>query len=82
MSQTFPAGSDVKYIFGMRRSNQYRLNIGVLNPAATVIPGTGGGVAFVVVTDVGGGAGDWQTWGSSVDNQSGDAWSRMGFARP
>jgi hypothetical protein len=47
-----------------------------------LIPGTSTGVAFVRVEDLGGGAGDWQTWASSVDNQSGDAWSQMGFARP
>ena len=47
-----------------------------------LIPGTGTGVAFVRVEDLDGGAGDWQTWASSVDNQSGDAWSQMGFARP
>ncbi|HEX6086266.1 MAG TPA: hypothetical protein VF266_17175 [Thermoanaerobaculia bacterium] len=122
MSQTFPAviagasaASDIKDIFGMRRGNQYRLNVGVLNPSATtqrfrivvtidgpsgvntetvevdvlsrsiqqvLIPGTSTGVAYVRVEDLGGGAGDWQTWASSVDNQSGDAWSQMGFARP
>jgi hypothetical protein len=47
-----------------------------------LIPGTSTGVAFVHVEDLGGGAGDWLTWASSVDNQSGDAWSQMGFARP
>lgn len=47
-----------------------------------LIPGTSTGVAFVRVEDLGGGAGDWQTWASSVDNLSGDAWSQMGFARP
>ena len=122
MSQTFPAviagastASNVKDIYGMRRGNQYRLNVGVLNPSATtqrfritvtiegaagvnvetveldvpsraiqqtLIPGTSDGVAYVRVEDIDGGAGDWQTWASSVDNQSGDAWSQMGFARP
>ena len=48
----------------------------------TLIPGTSTGVAYVRVEDLGGGAGDWQTWASSVDNQSGDAWSQLGFARP
>lgn len=122
MSQTFPAvivgasqPSDVKEIYGMRRGNQYRINVGVLNPSSTVqrfrvqvtidgpsgvnvenlefdvqprsiqqalVPGTSAGVAYVHVEDIGGGAGDWLTWASSVDNQSGDAWSQMGFARP
>ena len=50
--------------------------------AQTTAPGTGTGVALVRVEDLDGGAGDWQTWASSVDNQSGDAWSQMGFAKP
>lgn len=122
MSQTFPsviAGaattSNVKQILGMRRGTQYRLNVGVMNPAATtqrfrvevsivgpagvevetfefdvksrsieqvLVPAETTGVAFVRVEDLGGGAGDWLTWASSVDNQSGDAWSQMGFATP
>jgi hypothetical protein len=47
----------------------------------TLIPGTSDGVAFVRVENIEGTAGDWQTWASSVDNESGDAWSQMGFAR-
>jgi len=47
-----------------------------------LVPGTSTGFAFVQVEDIDGGAGDWLTWASSVDNQSGDAWSQMGFARP
>lgn len=122
MSQTFPsviagasASSDVKQILGMRRGNQLRLNVGVMNPAATtqrfrvevsilgpagvevetlefdvkarsieqvLVPAETTGVAFVEVEDLGGGAGDWLTWASSIDNQSGDAWSQMGFATP
>jgi len=45
-----------------------------------LIPADSSGVATVEVEDLGGGAGDWQTWASSVDNVSGDAWSQMGFA--
>ena len=47
-----------------------------------LIPGTSTGGATVIVEDLGGGAGDWLTWASSVDNQSGDAWSQMGFGIP
>lgn len=47
-----------------------------------LVPGTSDGVAYVRVEDLNGGAGDWQAWASSVDNDSGDAWSQMGFARP
>lgn len=45
-----------------------------------LIPADSTGVATVEVIDLDGGAGDWQTWASSVDNVSGDAWSQMGFA--
>ena len=122
MSQTFPAvvagegpASNLKEIYGMRRSPQYRLNVGVLNPASTVqrfkfivaiegpsgfdvetfefdvqprsihqtlVPGTSTGLATIRVEDLGGGAGDWQTWASTVDNESGDAWSQVGFSKP
>lgn len=44
------------------------------------IPADSTGVATLEVTDLDGGAGDWLTWASSVDNVSGDAWSQMGFA--
>lgn len=118
MSQTFPAipaGSTTaithRSVLGMRRSEQYRLNVGVTNPSnaaqtfhflihivgadrtetiqfdlnlpprsmhQVLVGGTFAGTAQVLVEDVGGGAGDWHTWASSVDNQSGDAWSQMG----
>lgn len=122
MSQTLPtvvagasATANVKLITGVRRGNQYRLNVGVMNPAATtqrfrvevsivgpagvevetfefevksrsieqvLVPADTTGVAFVEIEDLGGGAGDWLTWASSIDNQSGDAWSQLGFAAP
>ena len=122
MSQTLPAvvagqstSANVKAVFGMRRGAQYRLNVGVMNPASTTqrfkvevtilgpsgvevetvefdvraraieqvnIPADSTGVATIVVEDLGGGAGDWLTWASSIDNQSGDAWSQLGFAYP
>jgi hypothetical protein len=47
-----------------------------------LVPGTSTGVAYVHVEDIDGGAGDWLAWASSVDNQSGDAWSQMGFPKP
>jgi hypothetical protein len=117
MSQTLPSLvdggavlSDVKAVFGMRRSSQYRLNVGVMNPSGTtqrfritvaisgsagnttevleidvparairqeLIPGTASGIVQVLIEDLGGGAGEWQGWASSVDNQSGDAWSQI-----
>jgi hypothetical protein len=120
MSQTFPAVigdqtpplTQVKAILGLRRTEQYRLNVGMSNPSATtqifrvtvsitgtagtdtqtfevtlparsmeqrLVGGTATGVAQVIVEDIGGGAGDWHAWASSVDNQSGDAWSQVAF---
>jgi hypothetical protein len=121
MSQTFPAivgdqtppTAMVKTLFGLRRTSQYRLNIGMNNPSngpqlfrvtvaisgsggtdtqtfeLTVQPrsieqrlvgGTASGTVQVIFEDIGGGAGDWHAWASSVDNQSGDAWSQVAFA--
>jgi len=116
MSQTLPAivagqtTPGVKAVFGMRRGPQYRLNVGVMNPASTtqtfhitvsvvttggvvtetldldvparsirqeLVPGTSAGLVQVLIEDIGGGAGEWQGWASSVDNQSGDAWSQI-----
>jgi len=120
MSQTFPAivgdatppTAMVKTIFGLRRTSQYRLNVGMNNPSSSnqifrvtvAISGEGGtdtqtfeltlpprsmeqrlvggsasGTVQVIFEDLGGGAGDWQAWASSVDNQSGDAWSQVAF---
>lgn len=120
MSQTFPAvvrgastPSILKIVFGQRRSAQYRLNVGVMNPAATTqrfrltahisgtsgtdtqvteidvvarsiqqitVGGTSSGTVQVLIENVTGTAGDWQGWASSVDNQSGDAWSQVAFS--
>lgn len=117
MSQTLPVivggqtdTAIVKAVFGMRRGTQYRLNVGVMNPADTtqrfritvavsgpagtttdimeldvpprsirqeLVPGTSTGIVQVLIEDLGGGAGEWQGWASSVDNQSGDAWSQI-----
>jgi hypothetical protein len=119
MSQTFPAlilpGSTAraKTIFGMRRSSQYRLNVGIANTAASVhhfrvtaristassaenvqfeldvqprsteqrsTALTQEGIAQVLIEDLTAGtATDWQGWASSIDNESGDAWSQIAF---
>ncbi|HUR82205.1 MAG TPA: hypothetical protein VM733_15680 [Thermoanaerobaculia bacterium] len=42
-----------------------------------LVPGTSSGLVQVLIEDIGGGAGEWQGWASSVDNQSGDAWSQI-----
>ena len=42
-----------------------------------LLPGTASGLVQVLIEDLGGGAGDWQGWASSIDNQSGDAWSQI-----
>lgn len=118
MSQTFPAivqtatAFPLKWIFGMHRSEQYRLNVGIVNPhpvvnqfRVSVITGTGGretrdmvlqpmsihqenlagtaDVLQVIVELIGQTqSSSWQTWASSIDNVTGDAWSQMGFIAP
>jgi hypothetical protein len=122
MSQTFPAivmpGSTarVKSVFGIRRTNQYRLNVGVTNPSQTThhyritarlntgtstenaqieidvqprsveqrnMTLTSEGVAQVLIEDLTAGTTtDWQGWASSIDNESGDAWSHVAFPLP
>lgn len=119
MSQTFPAiirgetvPATLRIVFGLRRSTQYRLNAGVMNPATTtqrfrvtasisgaggtdsqvmefdvpplsihqqLVPGTSAGTVQVLIENLTGTAGEWHGWGSSVDNQSGDAWSQIAF---
>jgi hypothetical protein len=120
MSQTFPAiirgestPSILKIVFGQRRSSQYRLNVGAMNPSSTTqrfritahitggsgtdtqtaeinvparsiqqitVGGTSSGTVQVLIENVTGTAGDWHGWASSVDNQSGDAWSQVAFS--
>ena len=123
MSQTFPAlvmpGSTArtKSVFGVRRSPQYRLNVGVVNPSQTthrfrvtarlatatgpeqvqfemelqprsiLQQNVGGltqtGIAQVLIEDLTAGTAiDWQGWASSIDNDSGDAWSMIAFPLP
>lgn len=123
MSQTFPAlimpGSTArtKSLFGVRRSAQYRLNVGIANPSdgvhryrvtARLATASGAenaqfevdvnprsieqrnvagltqeGIAQVLIEDLTDGtAVDWQGWGSSIDNASGDAWSMIAFPLP
>jgi len=120
MSQTFPAivlqteTTNVKAIFGVRHSAQYRLNVGIANPRdaqrqfrVTIVisgdivtsfsfdmpidprsmqqvnvPATTTGVVQVLIqeTTIGGTPGTWHAWASSIDNESGDAWSQMAVA--
>jgi hypothetical protein len=42
-----------------------------------LVPGTSAGFVQVLIENITGGAGEWQGWASSVDNQSGDAWSQI-----
>ncbi|HYK04429.1 MAG TPA: hypothetical protein VE974_21945 [Thermoanaerobaculia bacterium] len=117
MSQAFPAIvyeptiSRIKWILGMRRSEQYRLNVGVVNPHpnamafrirvitanATVetrdlilqpysihqegMAGTAEPFQIIVETTETT-ANAWQSWASSIDNVTGDAWSQMAFRAP
>lgn len=122
MSQTFPSivvgpeTASVKAIFGVRRSDQYRLNVGIVNPVETArrfnvtvaitpvggttvttvfemnlqprsisqvgVLATTSGIVQVVIqeTTTGGLQGPWHAWASSIDNESGDAWSQMAVA--
>jgi hypothetical protein len=118
MSQTFPSiilpsqSVTAKTIFGLRRSAQYRLNVGLSNPTSATlrfrvttyvfsspieqssfeidipaqsmnqvnVPGTASGNVQVLVENLTGSTPDWQAWASSIDNESGDAWSQMAFA--
>ena len=45
-----------------------------------LVGGTANGLVQIIMEDIGGGAGDWHGWASSVDNQSGDAWSQIAFS--
>jgi hypothetical protein len=118
MSQTFPAiamptaATNTKTIFGLRRSAQYRLNAGIVNPSGTTqrfrittfvfsvptdqsvlevdlpplsmqqinLPGSTAGTVQILIENLTGTAGSWHAWGSSVDNESGDAWSEMAIS--
>ena len=120
MSQSFPAivrgepaASILKVVFGQRRSTQYRLNAGVMNPSSTTqrfritahisgtsgtdtqtteidvparaiqqitVGGTSSGTVQVLIENLTGTAGEWHGWASSVDNESGDAWSQVAFS--
>ena len=44
-----------------------------------LVPGTSAGTVQVLIENLTGTAGEWHGWGSSVDNQSGDAWSQIAF---
>lgn len=120
MSQPFPSiildgetEPNEKMIFGMRFRSQFRINVGIANPAPTTqrfrvnaiiltntveenvtfeveVPAraivqsavnglTRTGVVQVNITKLTPGISEWQAWGSTVDNFSGDAWSQMAF---
>ena len=123
MSQSFPAlaissasRATTKWIFGARRDEQYRLNVGIVNTARerqrfriTAIPNAGGasevldvelnarsmdqvglrststtGSFQITVVNLSDSANEsnWQSWASSVDNVTGDAWSQIAFPAP
>ncbi|MFP5246428.1 MAG: hypothetical protein ACLGH0_07005 [Thermoanaerobaculia bacterium] len=120
MSQTFPAvivtddEPRTKAIHGLRRSTQYRLNVGIANPsnltgryrvtvrlvtsptthetsifdielqprsiAQRSVTLSADGIAQITIDELtAGGTTDYHAWASSVDNDSGDAWSQMAF---
>ncbi|HEX9985997.1 MAG TPA: hypothetical protein VGF69_22240 [Thermoanaerobaculia bacterium] len=121
MSQTFPAivvpglVSNRQWIFGLRRDDRFRLNVGIVNlsnspqqflirTVGSIPPGQGeqlsqtvqalsmeqigipgqgvvGSFQVVVenVTPIATRSTAWQSYASSVDNTTGDAWSMSGF---
>ncbi len=44
------------------------------------VGGTSSGTVQVLIENITGTAGDWHGWASSVDNESGDAWSQVAFS--
>jgi hypothetical protein len=123
MSQPFPSiildgetEPNKKTIFGMRTRSQFRMNVGIANPApstqrflvkAIILTGTVNesvelevevparaivqslvsglthtGVVQVDIQKLTPGISEWQAWGSTIDNFSGDAWSQMAFVSP
>ncbi|MGZ5444144.1 MAG: hypothetical protein ACXW5U_20160 [Thermoanaerobaculia bacterium] len=45
-----------------------------------LMPGTSSGTVQVLIENVTGTAGEWHGWASSIDNESGDAWSQIAFS--
>ncbi len=45
-----------------------------------LVPGTSSGTVQVLIENVTGTAGEWHGWASSIDNESGDAWSQIAFS--
>lgn len=121
MAQTFPAIAlgvsqiQTKWIFGVRRTEQYRLNVGVAHNApatqtfrVTIVPsaapgnaetfdiviparsmqqvsapGPAVGAVQVIVQNISSPQSTlWQSWASSIDNVTGDAWSQLAFPVP
>ncbi len=58
-------------------TDRFELDVPPRSIRQELAPGTSSGFVQVLIEDLGGGAGEWQGWASSVDNQSGDAWSQI-----
>ena len=114
LTGTIAVGQRTKWIFGVRRDERYRLNVGILNrnpvavrfrvqtigsnpqgvgevlevdlPPVSMLqfnmPGASAGSFQVIVENLTENGGAWETWASSVDNVTGDAWSMIGFYPP
>ena len=59
---------------------QSEIDLGPMSIEQRTVTLSAEGVVQVLVERIaGGGSEEWQTWASSVDNDSGDAWSNLGF---
>jgi hypothetical protein len=76
-----PSGTTQRFRFSVAVNgvvtDTFELDVPPRSIRQELVPGTSAGIVQVVIEDIGGGAGEWQGWGSSVDNQSGDAWSQI-----
>ncbi|HEX6086265.1 MAG TPA: hypothetical protein VF266_17170 [Thermoanaerobaculia bacterium] len=58
-------------------TDTFELDVAPRSIRQELAPGTSSGYVQVLIENVTGSAGEWQGWASSVDNQSGDAWSQI-----
>lgn len=69
------------YVFSSPiETSSFEIDIPAFSMNQVNVPGTASGNVQVLVEALTGSAPDWQAWASSIDNESGDAWSQMAFA--
>lgn len=69
------------HISGTSTTDTQTVDIDVLPRSIhqVLVPGTSSGTVQVLIENVTGTAGEWHGWASSIDNESGDAWSQIAF---